>query len=54
MKLGSVLKWAKGLVGGAEPSGVFKLGYGVAEPTTRMGKSAFSDAIVKTLASDDL
>ncbi|WP_225031031.1 hypothetical protein [Paraburkholderia sp. XV] len=51
MKLRSVLKWAKGIVGGSEPSGVFKLGYGVAEPTTRMGKSAFSDAIVNTLAS---
>ncbi|ASL48882.1 hypothetical protein bAD24_p00905 (plasmid) [Burkholderia sp. AD24] len=51
MTLRSILKWAKGLVAGAEPSGAFKLGYGVAKPTTRMGRSAFSDAIVKTLAS---
>ncbi|MGP8431927.1 hypothetical protein ACT2FY_00400 [Paraburkholderia fungorum] len=51
MKLRSVLKWAKGLVSGAELSGVLKLGYRVAEPTTGVGKSAFSDVIVKTLAS---
>jgi len=51
MKLRSVLKGAKGLVSGAEHTGAFKLGYGVAEPTTRMGKSALDDAIVKTLAS---
>lgn len=51
MKLGSMFKWAKAHIGSPEPSGVFKLGHGVAEPTTRMGKSPFSDAIVKTLAS---
>ncbi|WP_334026268.1 hypothetical protein [Burkholderia gladioli] len=51
MKLSSMFKWAKDLVGKPEPSGVFKLGHGVAAPTTGMGKSPFSDAIVKTLAS---
>lgn len=51
MKLSSVLEWAKRRFGESEPAGVFKHGYGVAEPTTRLGKSAFSDAIVKTLAS---
>ncbi|MEM5460728.1 hypothetical protein VSR69_38800 [Paraburkholderia phytofirmans] len=51
MNLSSQLEWAKQLIGGSEPSGVFKLGHGVAEPTTRMGKSDFSNAIIKTLAS---
>ncbi|MBJ9711213.1 hypothetical protein [Burkholderia gladioli] len=51
MKLSSMFKWAKDLGGKPEPSGVFKLGHGVATPTTGMGKSPFSDAIVKTLAS---
>ncbi|GAB6852701.1 hypothetical protein [Paraburkholderia kururiensis] len=51
MTLSSMFKWAKALVGRPEPSGVFKLGHGVAAPTTRMGKSPLSDVIAKTLAS---
>lgn len=47
----SILTWAKRLVGGSEQSGVFKLGYGVAEPASRKGRSPFDDAIVRTLAS---
>ncbi|MGC4418492.1 MULTISPECIES: hypothetical protein [Cupriavidus] len=47
----SILKWARRLVGGSEPRGGIKLVYGVPETASRNGRSPFSDAILKTLAS---
>ncbi|WP_321944032.1 hypothetical protein [Paraburkholderia tropica] len=48
MMLGSIFKrfFSK-----PELNGGIRVGYGVEEPMPRMGKSPFSDAIVKTLAS---
>ncbi|CAB3973542.1 hypothetical protein BCO37747_08157 [Burkholderia contaminans] len=51
MNLRSILKWVKRFGRGPEPSGVFKLGHGIATPATGMGRSPFSDAIVRALAS---
>ncbi|WP_321908241.1 hypothetical protein [Burkholderia cepacia] len=51
MDLRSILKWVKRFGRGPEPSGVFEFGHGIATPATRMGRSPFSDAIIRTLAS---
>lgn len=47
----SMLRWVKRLVGGSQPSGVFKLGYGSPVASSRNGRLPFDDAILRTLAS---
>jgi hypothetical protein len=46
-----IFRWIKRFVGVSEPSGVLKLGYGAPAAVSRHGRSPFSDAIVRTLAS---